>query len=74
VFEASLLRRPVTFGGKSHFVRPVPATPGKLRPLRKSVVERFAALTREREKTSKIGDETYAGSQETSHFGAGSTG
>ncbi len=49
--------------------RPAPATPAKLRPLRKSVVERFAALTREereREETSKIGDETYADSQETS--------
>ena len=31
----------------SPLARPVPATPGKLRPLRKSVVERFAALTRE---------------------------
>ncbi|MBN2219663.1 MAG: hypothetical protein JW697_05245, partial [Kosmotogaceae bacterium] len=27
--------------------RPVPAAPGKQRPLRKSVVERFATLTRE---------------------------
>jgi len=40
--------------------RPVPTASRKQRPLRKSVVERFAALTREeREETSKIGDETY---------------
>ena len=31
----------------SPLARPVPTTSGKLRPLRKSVVERFATLTRE---------------------------
>jgi hypothetical protein len=29
LFGASVLRTPVTFGGQSHFVRPVPATPAE---------------------------------------------
>ena len=63
--EASHLRWPV-----SPSARPVPTKPGKQRPLRKSVVERFAALTRE-ERT--FGSQSQL-SAEASHASHGQSG